>query len=57
MECDKIKEKVTSIKNHISYEHIFSEGNKQIEAAQYLHHLLSVRADLMSEDPASIAGP
>ena len=55
--CDIIKEKVKHLQSHIKYGHIFSEGHKQVEAAQYLHHLFSIRADLIMEDPAYVAGP
>ena len=45
------------IKQHIEYDHIFGDEEQQVQAGQYLHHLLTIRADLMEEDPALEAGP
>ena len=57
LECDIIRTHNHEIKQHIEYDHIFGDEEQQVQAAQYLHHLLNIRADLMEEDPALGAGP
>ena len=57
LECDMISTHNHEIKQHIEYDHIFGDEEQQVQAAQYLHHLLNIRADLMEEDPALGAGP
>jgi hypothetical protein len=57
LECDKISKHNPELKEHIEYNHIFGEEEQQVQAAQYLHHLLTIRTDLLEEDPALEAGP
>ena len=57
IECEIIKTHNNDLKQHIKYEHIFGDEEQQVQAAQYLHHLLTIRANLLEEDPALEAGP
>ena len=57
IECDVIKTHNPEMKEHIKYNHIFGDKEQQVQAAQYLHHLLTIRTDLLEEDPALEAGP
>ena len=48
LECDIIRKHNPEVKDHIKYNHIFGDDEQQVQAAQYLHHLLTIRTDLLA---------
>ena len=57
LKCKKISQNNPELQEHIGYYNIFWEEEQQVQAAHYLHLLLTTRTALLEENPALEAGP